>query len=581
MTRTLKQVIQEYGKFGILIDDSAEANSRVARDLYGSERLPHWWLIAKSRNCARKVLEQLRAINQERTGDQRRTPGILVIDRLLPESCANSSKPMALDHLRHPVQVFLDLIDPAHTSLTILGAESPKPLEETRQLALLITSFPHGEPRAKERNPLPWQRRNLQVFARARSELRNAPPDRDAAVHALLSYGPERGRGPESDKAAGSRQSRGTLWKDGMLLLKERLSDERRSPILLLGAGASVPCAPLGAGMPRFEWLLRRTAQLYAQTTSREPIPDSHVGPPMQLPSCDCCEPRSGLHRWVEPTYETAEAESIPEFVNAVAAGTLLRAGKVEHLVSGDKDANTKEVRQRFLNAFRQVLHAHDHRFPYHSWLLSALPWRGVVTTNYDRFIERAAMTWAETSTTWGERRDYLHRATVLSEESEPAYAAQADPGPGGGPSPWVHKPFGSLERRSDVTVQSRDLDAAQPRIRISLQSLIRGGDDDVCLVVVGQAMRDVQVHDTLVELGFFQQDGRPGGRKGLAVWAVPEARDATSEVDKKVDGRERRGWANFMRRFAEEPPSDTMRPLPLPCHALDFAYDLYSTWRT
>src|SRR5688572_4875982 len=156
---SVDNALRRFGKVGLLVDDERSiASRRTARELYGSDALPDWWLVLGSVACANEALEAFfRWPETDRAG-------VLLLDRLLPISCRETdARPMAWEAAGvEPARQLLGLVNRARHDRTLVTA--------------LQTSYPDATDRE-----LRWERRGAEVLTSRRERLRALD---------LLRYGP-------------------------------------------------------------------------------------------------------------------------------------------------------------------------------------------------------------------------------------------------------------------------------------------------------------------------------------------------------------------------------------------------------
>ena len=558
----------EYGKFGVLIDDAEDADLRLARDLYGTEQLPPWWTVARSLDCAESVLEDANRLLTEYPS----TPGFFVIDRKLSQSC--NATPRSTKSIDRSVQ----LAGLRECGVAIFGPEVESGgLRGKRQFALFITSYPHDLGKEQDR-PVdgqasgvatvqeaaaelwPWQTRNLELFARSRNHLRKAKLD------VLLAFGPEEPSGDMPTPHARGEYSR-REWKLAMQQITEALRTETTKVVLLTGAGASMGNGFYGCGMPSTTWLLKRAAKIVAPD-----IPESHVGPAWEWSACMSgladAHPEEAGPDGANPI----SVKNVKHLIECVEFGNPFYFS-LEHLFSGRSNRDCRFLANQFLEAFRQVLHRFDYRYPYHYWLLAQLPWSRAITTNYDRYIERAVYALAETAGLNSDRQNYLELANVASRVGSSSKVEYQ-----GGK---LFKPYGTLDG-PNIVLSTGDFKAYRKTMRDALTHCLRS-DGPLVLVVVGQAMEDPVLRKTLIEQKLFDGDGDPGNREAVVYWVAPDAYEKCVDVNHNLPGVDNSDWCNFMRigvTNEHQGRADITQSVPLSARALDFFFDLYAAFR-
>lgn len=185
----IAQWLEHYGKVGILIDDRHDESTRLARRLYGTPRLPHWW--RRKIDHAQKAVEELSALLgalsmlSSRQLDEHDPRVVLVVDRYLPPKPGQRASP--LDGTNR------DIDDDSRRLLEQLNRLIRELLERPGCTFRFISSHPEGwfpkETQGRdESRDLEWKTRSLDAMRTLRQEIRRAhtgdgPPK-------LLCYGP-------------------------------------------------------------------------------------------------------------------------------------------------------------------------------------------------------------------------------------------------------------------------------------------------------------------------------------------------------------------------------------------------------
>lgn len=67
--------VQHFGKVGVLVDDEADADIRLANEVYGTDYLPVWWVVCADQHSGMYAIDALREAS---------CPWLVVVDRMLP-----------------------------------------------------------------------------------------------------------------------------------------------------------------------------------------------------------------------------------------------------------------------------------------------------------------------------------------------------------------------------------------------------------------------------------------------------------------------------------------------------------------
>ncbi|XXX80954.1 hypothetical protein WMF30_19550 [Sorangium sp. So ce134] len=353
---------KRYGKVALLVDDAPDAESRVSRELYGSEDLPDWWFLARSLECAAVALSEFQKLFEPQ--EQHRV-GILLMDRYLPARCpgghlrpwdtrddrvagegerAGSTKPDDAEAgWRATVQKCAVALrtaavrDDRKQQSSSTGAQPQMP--DAGFLFELVTSYEHtSDIRTSDIGSdasFTWRPRRVEPIRQLRDRVR-----RLATAFDQLLY-----RGPAP------RGERGDAWMSQLRSIKELWMDASPRPhvILVTGAGVSEARGRYGPGLPRSKDL---------PTNDRSPS-DPDEG--RSFKRCLCEEPRD-------------------------AGAASLDAARVADWILSS--TTTVDDYRRLCRR----LHRFDRGFSHHHWLLARLPWDAIITTSWDGFHERAAL---------------------------------------------------------------------------------------------------------------------------------------------------------------------------------------------
>lgn len=530
-----------WGKVGLLIDDSEDADLRLARELYGAECLPSWWVIARSAKCGYRLLQALLACGELKAGPEPRA--VVVADRYLVPSCDDLlARPIATN--LHPSSDAGEerLWNDGLGSLIAAGVEravlAVDPQARAPVRLKLVTSYPEGEGRhlwttnGEPLNRPKWETRTLDSFTTMLEILGKNHQS------GLLRYGPEEG----------SADVRRKSWRDGVHFVSEKLASNHDNVVLLTGAGASLRGSYFGCGMPPTSWMLRRAAY-YATEDLRfrdiEGSAFSDKGHPCVCQQAPLPNDESFLRPW---------ACSVQELLDSFVAGEERGAPLLEALFSRHKNANSPHLLHRFTQAFRHVLHTFDYRFPYHYWLLARLNWHCIVTTNYDRFHERAAAAYVE------EHRAFegVRLGNVLADHAGASYPRDVLREYG------LIKPYGSLHSPAELVLGADQLGDRKKAWEKTFELALR--EKPATVVVLGHAMRD---HHLLAALEAACADGEVH-----LVWVDPLARAWIDGGQWPGDGRAGDWWWTQMKELSERGKYG-----PIPGTALEFSYDLWHSY--
>src|SRR5688572_20118265 len=84
VARAIDRAIDQFARVGVLVDDDGFARRRLARELYGTEILPRWWVPVRSARCAVEAFERI--FERDLIG---RHPCVIALDRHLPIQCGH------------------------------------------------------------------------------------------------------------------------------------------------------------------------------------------------------------------------------------------------------------------------------------------------------------------------------------------------------------------------------------------------------------------------------------------------------------------------------------------------------------
>lgn len=472
----LRDVLEQYQRFGLLVDDSPHAETRLARELYGTGSLPQWWRIARSRRCAEAWLRALGKAPAE-------TPYLILVDRYLPESCSS-----------------------------IRGAANPEPWRE-EELESLLSDLPKSG-RAEQRvrrfssYPFPpypqhgassWEHRDTELALSVRRDL--------GAGSNLLRFAP-------------------SSWKAGLRQLAEEFARKQdkatkaATVVLLTGAGVSLAENRFSPGMPRTNWLiaegLRRSLSLKgsnAEVRFAQPL------------GC-WCEIKGPVAK--ERIDTSAQLGAVIKRLRDGGRLDAIENLSLASLVSERSNSDFFHEARELLRYLRKQLTLHDKSFPACHWFLAHLPWDLVVTTNFDRFHERAVMTAASR---WRGDSGLPEPNLALGFTEEDIEARSStkmrDRRSGERYQALLRKPYGSLDRPEVIAFSQEDV----TNVAAGFDRSFRGLRPPVWLVVVGHSMRDSWIGRCLVSLSRPER-GTGSGVVERVFWVVPEAESPLPTFD-------------------------------------------------
>ncbi len=571
----VQQIVEGYGKIGLLIDDAPEASGRAARSVYGAEALPEWWLVGRSLTCAHSLLSAFREALEDRPD----LLAIVVIDRYLLVSCdQQSSRLVAWDVITEGLEKREHtLCDEIHETVSWLDSCNRSTSDHPGLFLELETSYPHGfsGPRRSSgrigTSNLPWKTRSTDLLYRLRDRIQAR------GFWTLLKYGPSEQRVTEvSDPKLAWRAK---IWRSTLDDLVEALRQQTlATPVILLtGAGASFRVGRLSRGMPSTDHLLRKACwQVAERNPARWPTREAPPEPPNEL-QCVCnpiSQPESSSDKktW-DRNSSLTPVEWLVSHVVAPGGGMGKYEWYLEQLFSTTMNGAKRQHRKwlgQFYNAFRAALHRHDHGFPHHHWLLAQLPWTRVITTNFDGFHERAAAAAVASRPLSDAERD--HTLSLGSPLPDLVYDQQThDSGSSADPlrqGRRLSKTHGSLLFPAELELGLEQLKQGQRRLAKELETLVDSAER-AWLVVAGHSMRDIHM------------DGMPafsrarGSRKIRLTWVVPEALDRCRRVSPSAVNVPR-DWDQWM--FEDWDKGDGESG-PFPATVSEFAYDLWQLY--
>ncbi len=556
----------EYGKLGLLVDDSAESSTRLARAIYCSEALPRWWMQVCSLDCACKALEALEEILRDSEFGTLR--GLVVIDRYLPLHCGggkaipwdwadyprNEKERAVTERLRERVGA---------VKSTELGTSKIGPKLACH--VLFVTSFPAITARTAQadESAVKWQTRSVELLQEERRKIQKSDQ-----WNVLLRFGPEEAARIKQDtppkdlldkNRAAEAKWRARTWRRNIERVAQLLKNN--DPVILLtGAGASLAVSPTAPGMPSTHRLLQEACERVRKIRIDE---DRGRG---TLPDADCaCQARSA------PVFQKREEwkrDSGKAPIDWLVDQSMTKDGvagvdwKLEILFSRDEHDRLKGKVSfdDFHNAFRDALHRWDFGVAFQHWILARLRWSGIVTTNFDAFHERATaevvtLPWLKVE----DRLSYLSRGMLV-----PIPSSDVDLPKGEG---RLFKPYGNLySSEGTLALDFRQIESFQKFFRRAfVGALKRGKDIPGALVVVGHSMRDDSICRVL-------EDNEEKLRDFELLWVDPSAYERCSQKEEK----ERTVWERWIWARVQGDP----RGGPVPATALEFLSDLWARYQ-
>lgn len=388
IVRTMGSLASRYGKVGLLVDDSKDAEGHVARELYGTEVLPPWWCVVQGLCCAEEALQEMWNLLSR----QPEMHGIVILDRYLPfEHGRIRNRDMPGD--RRPVRMDMggaeleELEDPHQRStldhlIRLIEALRSHPDNGQRLLVELVTSYDQRRGTGDERVDRTWWKarrteplRAMRVLAAPTLGTPSEPP-KSTERECLFRFGP-------SVSSKGDRKS----WSACIWDLATKISNDRRhnwdsKVILLTGWSVSEALGLHGRGLPPLKLMVEdwRAEDGIAETITEKRL--ESIG------RCAC-----------ERDAATDSPSPRPSIFE-----------ELEKLKSGSDETHSLRC-ARFKR--RDVGHA------YHHWLLARIAWDAILTINLDEYHERGALTAHDTrgvgepvppSDDAGPQRARLHR---------------------------------------------------------------------------------------------------------------------------------------------------------------------------
>jgi hypothetical protein len=604
VARRLRRIAWEYGKTGLLIDDSPECVTRIARALYGSDSLPPWWVLVRSINCACNALDELYGIFSDLSFRSLR--GLVLVDRYLLLNCGQAGTVPWDDSREVPSEQLVLMRERVDRIVKLAERSIEKGLVLGEKPALLIrflTSFPIlGEqsphlniPGGQNFSKITWQTRSTELLQHERRQFQDSDDWRY-----LLQFGPKSSARVKQDappadlidaRTATAAKWRAETWDDNLRHLAQMFKDRRRM-ILITGAGSSIRCGPTSPGMLTTDKIVRRICkEIRDGDAGKSRFSDLGV----HAQELDCaCQPEPAGTAGDGESHDTAPGVALSpirrliEQVSANPEGWL--DFKLEEVCDRKKHEGSIEEFKLFHRLFRRELYRRDFGFAYHHWLMARLRWTAIITTNFDGFHERAAASVARRLPQSDQARLWaLSLGSVAHDwrdrNGEDPFQRREKRGALG--EHRLFKPYGSLYSPSGELLLSNDeIDALQSEFRIALETALRleepvGAAAPGAIVVVGHSMRDELVGRALQDLERVLE-------RFELVWVDPAAYDRcerpkmvweqwlslkkkeralTAERDKALYG----GAEHYNQRECSG---------SVPARALDFIFDLWSHLR-
>ncbi|HJX29878.1 MAG TPA: hypothetical protein VJ885_18400 [Thermoanaerobaculia bacterium] len=542
-----------YGKLGLLIEDAPDAELRTARELYGSDGLPPWWLCFDNLEDAPIAVE--RALRAVRPGGQKWARGLLllvVLDRYLREG-KHSPRTVAWDDPESETG------KPLATAVRKLRQHCEK---SAAGVVVGVTSYfdPAGSSPVGA-GALAWKARHHEPLFQLRQTLladglvtllefgpaRNAPARFESRPPAGLTSG-------EWDAAA----CRARWWSPCLEGLAQamRQSDRDCPRILLTGAGLSLANAPLAPGIPPTWFLLDWASWKVLRDRRERHLPPEPVWPRLE-------EAVSGRR------LSRSRIRSLPELIDRFKDNRSAQSYDWSLEMLLENRAENREMLGDFIQAFRQALQKWDHGFPYHVWLLAQLPWSLIITTNFDCFQERAAASAVAGGSGVADRIRRQGDLLKLMRGGTASWGNDMDAILAGA---GLFKPYGSLMTMGPLAFSSEDFWKHAEPIQECLQKALGSPTKkEGWLVIIGHRLADSALVQNLMRLSPEEE------ARLRVVWIDPQGCSLAHENSEAIF---RRFDRTALDRNQEALPAGGQLFCPLPARALDFAYDLWHTVR-
>lgn len=397
----VRRILEGFNIVGILVDDHPDANSRTARELYGTWELPSWWIVARGveegHALLSELLELLLGHRAHGKIDWNRMRSIVFIDRMLLSHAPSGDRPAGplldwesprLDKKLPDWNELMEKCDRFSTVVNTLRAPNPagnltwdwsaqpehaapEGIPSWRTLLVFLTAYaprgdrPQGASPSSHLPPIRWTHRARNPLFRVRTILelasRSALQGQPPPERALLRYGVD-----------------DTL--DAHSSIYERVA--QGNAILVTGRGMSDTGRAGGPGIPG-------NRILYAEAISWIHREIFERGRRVRA-SPDLGEAGWPSREIRDLILNTFSGEETPED----RLRELLRAepGDAERISLQLSDLNMRNPLHRaFVDGVRVAVAEHDYSLTYQHWAAAHLPWRAVITTNFDHLHERAA----------------------------------------------------------------------------------------------------------------------------------------------------------------------------------------------
>lgn len=484
---TVKQAVEDYGRVGVLVDDVVDAAGRLAIELYATPELPRWWLVRRTMIDAIPLIEELAGLPL--------VPALVVIDQYLPVAAGG------------PPQRWWGAPGEPCQRLT-RAIEGLPPQERGGPPVCFISAYPTLDAGEREvaprggwlsRSDAPVLRELYRRTAGGNQDSRRAPLERFGPLH-----------GP---------------WPAVLREVAEDLSDRRHHDVwLLTGAGMSRRrdaegggSAGASAGMPGNAALLRTAFRRALR--SDDALPQQL---PLDLQRALGAEQVAGLQRLFDG------ATDAPTF-NALWRGLPADAGIVG------------QFRSQIELGLRAAVTAEDRGTTHQHLLAAQLPFRWVITTNFDAQHERAAVVAGSRQSSVTAALETLSRGL--------AHPGTAVPTHGNAISPRLVRLYGSVASGEPLAVDEAEFET---RLSAWAGRLRTPVGRRASLLIVGHSLDDPALRAWLAKFRFSRvwyvgpepMTSLPGSHPGHSEW-------------RRLQNRAQ--WVQ--------------------CRALDFFHDLHREW--
>lgn len=570
INRSLEKAAWEYGKVGLLIDDSPEFLMRVARALYGGEALPKWWIPVRSIDCGASALSKVSELLDDRAFGPLRV--FIVLDRYLPLRCGGGAA--IAWHGGDDAETLDDEVIELNRRVADVARRASGDIEKgwsetSKCLIRFVTSFPVISARVGDAPGIVWQMRSIELLQEERRGFRKS-----SSWKCMLRYGPEvwarisrAGKPPDwMVETADAAQWRARTWHKTLSRLAKIIDGKRA--ILFTGAGSSFSAGPAGPGMLTTGKIIERVCR-FIESGHEEPLPKPEIA------TCSCREPET-----VDRPVHTGDP--LPE--NAMPIERLLAKEehelKLEEVFSPHRHEANPGLFDRFHRCFRRELYKRDFGCAFHHWLMARFPWKAIITTNFDGFHERASASVARILSMDEEDRLWVLSLGSVGQPDDLQASSEAARGLG---KSRLFKPYGSLySPMGELALGEKDVKAFQDELEKALDMVLSdaGEGGRGALVVVGQSMRDELVKQALESLKEKLQHCE-------LIWVDPDAYKKCRIIERGKSTTWERWVANGMEGRADElPVPGGARQIgqeacsgPVPSTALEFIYDLWAIY--